>query len=139
MDQWEYMPLFIEANAREKETKTYLKEKMPDQKRFPKYMAQAMMPELNELGAQGWELVHMEPVADVGKKGDVLVSGSFRWSNTYFCVFKRRKTVATVMPLNAAGQPAFPAQPAQPPAHTLPQQPQPQQVAPQPEPVEAPK
>ena len=51
-----------------------------------------MMPELDKLGDQGWELVHMEPVAKVGSKGDVMVGGeSSNWSNAYFCVLKRRK------------------------------------------------
>jgi len=68
------------------------------------------MPELNKLGEEGWELVHMEPVAKVGNKGDVLIGPNYRWSNIYFCVFKRRKpgSTAPVMPYDAAGQPAFP-------------------------------
>jgi hypothetical protein len=49
------------------------------------------MPELNRLGAKGWELVHMEP-AYVGNNEDILLhegGGSRRWTNKYFCVFKR--------------------------------------------------
>jgi hypothetical protein len=48
-----------------------------------------------KLGAEGWELVHMEPVGGVGKKGDVSFIRGYGsmtvWSNAYFCVFKRRK------------------------------------------------
>lgn len=53
-----------------------------------------MIPELNSLGDQGWEMVHMEPIGTVGKKGDVgFIAGDAmaRWSNSYFCVFKRQK------------------------------------------------
>lgn len=92
MDKWEYFPTFIEANAGNKEIKAFLKEEMPDMKNPPRYTPESMMPELNQLGEEGWELVHMEPVASVGKKGDVLFDGTGRqWSNVYFCVFKRRK------------------------------------------------
>ncbi|WP_420641646.1 hypothetical protein [Candidatus Leptofilum sp.] len=55
------------------------------------YSPQLMMPELNRLGAKGWELVHMEPVY-VGSNEDVLIEeggGMRRWTNKYFCVFKR--------------------------------------------------
>jgi hypothetical protein len=86
--QWDYFTTFIEANANTKELQAYLKQAMPDVKNPPRYSPQAMMPELNNLGEQGWELVHMEPVAAVGKKGDVRFD-SGRWSNMYFCVFKR--------------------------------------------------
>lgn len=91
MDQWEYLPIFVEANARDKEIKSFLQERIPDLKKPPRYMSESMIPKLNELGAQGWELVHMEPVAGVGKKGDVLFDGGLQWSNVYFCVFKRRR------------------------------------------------
>lgn len=91
MDQWEYLPTYLEANASKKEVKQFLKNRL-DVKRPSRYMPEAMMPQLNELGAQGWELVHMEPVARVGKKGDVLFANIGRhWSNVYFCVFKRMR------------------------------------------------
>lgn len=93
MEQWEYFPTFIEANARDKGIKSYLQQRVPDLKKPPRYMPESMMPKLNELGAQGWELVHMEPVAGVGKKRDVLFDGGHQWSNVYFCVFKRRRPV----------------------------------------------
>lgn len=119
MEQWEYMPTYLKAEATTKEIKTFLKDQNPDQRRFPRYTAQALIPELNELGTQGWELVHMEPVPGLGNKGDVKFNGSGNeWSNVYFCVFKRRKNIPTVMPLNANGQPAFPAQQAPQPQPT---------------------
>jgi len=109
MEQWEYWPTYMEAKATKKDMREYLKSKVPDLKRPPKFMVEALMPKLNEMGEQGWELVHMEPVPALGSKGNVLF-GSREWSNVYFCVFKRRKpgTAPVVMPVNAAGQPAYP-------------------------------
>lgn len=89
MNQWEYLTKFVEANTETAESQMYADVyagEMP-----PTYTPEALMPELNRLGAKGWELVHMQPVA-IGKNHDVLVhegGGNRRWSNTYFCVFKR--------------------------------------------------
>jgi len=93
MEKWEYMTTFLEANAKSKEAKEFLK-KTVNKKNPPRYLPQAMMPDLNKFGDEGWELVHMEPVAAVGKNGDVRFDNNGRWSNTYFCVFKRRKAAA---------------------------------------------
>lgn len=106
MEQWEYLPTYIEANAKKKEIRQFLQEQA-GVKRPPAYMVESLMPALNRLGAEGWELIHMEPVPKLGSKGDVLFGGGYRWSNVYFCVFKRRKSVPQVMPVNAEGQPAF--------------------------------
>lgn len=107
MEQWEYLPTYIEANARDKDTRQYLKENIGTN-RPPRYMVEALMPELNKLGADGWELVHMEPVPRVGRRGNVLLGARQQWSNVYFCVFKRRKpgTVQPVLPVDSDGNPA---------------------------------
>ncbi len=91
LQQWEYLTTFMEADAaREADFLNHLrdwKEGMPD------FTPEALMPRLDYLGADGWELVHMQPVG-VGKRADVLIqdgSGNRFWSNTYFCVFKRPK------------------------------------------------
>lgn len=99
MEQWEYMPTYIEANATKKDIKQFLKDKF-GKKRPPRYMVESLMPELNRLGAEGWELVHMEPVSKLGSKGDVLFGAGYRWSNVYFCVFKRRKHLPDATPLS---------------------------------------
>ncbi len=105
MDQWEYLPTFIEANANKKAVKQYIKERLPDVKRPPRHMPESMMPQLNELGAEGWELIHMEPVRAVGRKRDVLFeSFGRRWSNVYFCVFKRRVGAAVDQPVAQSGE-----------------------------------
>lgn len=117
MDQWEYLPIHIKAEAKSKEIKEFLKTQMPDVKRFPKHLPQAMMPELNELGAQGWELVHMEPIPDVGRKADVYFNGGdSNWSSVYFCVFKRRKNI----PAPSRVPPEQPSQPASAPPPVTP-------------------
>ena len=87
MQQWEYLTLFLEADKRGADSLTYSIES----KELASYSPELMMPELNRLGAKGWELVHMEPVI-IGKNHDVLVQeggGMPRWAKNYFCVFKR--------------------------------------------------
>ena len=93
MEKWEYLTTFLQANA---ESEAYQRAVKLGQvpKNVSKYAVQATIPALNALGADGWELVHMEPIQAVGKSGDVgfgttSISG-FNWSNTYFCVFKRK-------------------------------------------------
>lgn len=116
MEKWEYQTRFFEARAKGRDVKSFIKEEFD--KRPKRYSPEAMIPELNELGEEGWEIIHMEPVARVGGKEDVLFDDGYRWSNTYFCVLKRRKpgSYVPVMPLDAQGKPAFPqSQPAQQP------------------------
>jgi len=87
--QWEYLTLFVEADAKREED--FLREHWDWKEGIPPYAPQAMMPQLDSLGAQGWELVHMQPVS-VGGKEDLLItdgSGSRTWTSRYFCVFKR--------------------------------------------------
>jgi len=85
MNKWEYLTEMIAADALE-ESK-FLSSTYPGVE-FPKFAVQAAMPRLDELGSDGWELVHMEPVR-LGANGDV---GDLEyWTNIYFCVFKRPK------------------------------------------------
>ena len=90
--KWEYHTTFVYANAGKQGD--FVEQKWP-QRHLPEYAPEAMIPELNELGEQGWELVHMEPVGGVGKKGDVSFTRGYGtmtvWSNAYFCVFKRHR------------------------------------------------
>ncbi len=118
MAQWEYLTLFVEANARPKETQEFLKRRFP-KKKFVRYSPESLMPELDRLGAEGWELVHMEPVAQVGGKGDVLFPAGTKWGRTYFCVFKRAKTelsrpIPTTPPVQAQPTPPAPQAPVTP-------------------------
>ncbi len=87
MQEWEYHTQFMFARVDRE-----FREMMPPDVDLAKFAPQTMIPELNELGSQGWELVHMEPVF-VGRNDDVLIhdseSDGRQWSNGYFCVFKR--------------------------------------------------
>ena len=87
MQTWEYLSLFLEATQQGSEAMAYSLES----EQLAAYSPKLLMPELNRLGAKGWELVHMEP-AYVGNNEDILMhegGGSRRWTNKYFCVFKR--------------------------------------------------
>ncbi len=89
--KWEYLTIFVEADARREED--FLRAGWDWKTGIPPYTPQAMIPQLDSLGEQGWELVHMQP-AFVGSKADVLVadsSGTRTWTSAYFCVFKRPK------------------------------------------------
>lgn len=90
MPKWEYYTLFLKADARREEE--FLQSIASWKDGIPLYTPESLIPGLNTLGAEGWELVHMEPVV-VGNKGDVLVqdsgSGGRSWASQYFCVFKR--------------------------------------------------
>jgi hypothetical protein len=87
-ERWEYYTEFVEAEV------AYQPEALAQ--KFPgvalsKYAIQATLPRLNQLGEQGWELLHMEPLY-VGKNQDVRFSDpSGSYTHTYFCVLKRPK------------------------------------------------
>jgi|GEM_PF-554569 len=88
-EKWEYLTTFVEARVKGKDIRNYIKENFDKKPR--KHSPEAMIPDLNKLGAEGWELVSMEPVADIGGKEDILIAGEGRkWTAVYFCVFKRR-------------------------------------------------
>jgi hypothetical protein len=77
-ERWEYLTTFVSADSGDNSGDK------------PKYAPESMARILNQYGADGWELVHMQPVY-VGKNNDVALPGaSDRWTNRYFCVFKRR-------------------------------------------------
>lgn len=107
MEKWEYMTRFFEAEATDKQMKEFIKTKFG--KRPRRFSPESMIPELNRLGDEGWEIIHMEPVARVGGKDDVLFSDDYRWSNTYFCVLKRRKP-GSYIPTQGGEGPAVTAQ-----------------------------
>ncbi len=65
---------------------------MPHEKPLP-YDFRALIPQLNQRGMDGWELVTLVPV-HMGINGDMRIGGDTnfdgRWTNTYLCTFKRR-------------------------------------------------
>ena len=93
-ERWEYLTKFMWAHTENRGAEEYIQQSWPNLN-LEKYSPETMMPELNSYGDRGWELVHMQPVGAVGKNRDVgFVAGEVtpRWSNAYFCVFKRRKS-----------------------------------------------
>jgi hypothetical protein len=91
MQQWEYFTTFIEADVNL--SKRDIIAMFPDIADTGKYDPRAMISELDSLGQDGWELIHMQPVV-VGSNFDVAAGGSENttkgpWTNKYFCVFKR--------------------------------------------------
>lgn len=114
MAQWEYLTTFVEARVKGDEIKQFIEEQFDKKPR--KHSPESMIPDLNSLGKEGWELVHMEPLPRVGRKADIQFD-NHSWSSTYFCVFKR-ELPATDLPLSIGKQTrqAAPDTPATPPA-----------------------
>lgn len=88
MEKWEYQTRFFEAKVNSDQIKSFVESSF--NKKAKRHSPEAMIPELNALGAEGWEIIHMEPVARVGGKEDVRMADG-GWSSTYFAVLKRRK------------------------------------------------
>lgn len=86
MAQWEYLTTFLKADAKDKDIKQFIEQTFS--KKAKRHAPESMIPELNKLGIAGWELVHMEPVPEVGRKEDIQFD-PYHWGSTYFCVFKR--------------------------------------------------
>lgn len=87
--QWEYLTDIVWANVNDEGTREFIAERWPDYQ--PKeHDVAAAMPRLNMWGRAGWELVHMQPVEGVGKRGDINFGSTMvKPSAAYFCVFKR--------------------------------------------------
>ena len=86
LPQWEHHIEYIIADAHNAQTKDFLATRYRGEK-MPRYAVQASILRLDTIGAQGWELVHMEPVW-VQNDGSVS-SATGVGTNTYLCVFKR--------------------------------------------------
>jgi hypothetical protein len=92
MEKWEYLTTYLYADIEKKGAREFIRQRWPNWTKPPKFAPPAMIPELNTFGEEGWELVYMQPVAGIGDNGDVYFPGeSYRYSNAYFCVFKRQK------------------------------------------------
>lgn len=94
MEQWEYLTFFAYADANLQ--RDALKQRFPADKSFPKYTPLALIPQLDELGAEGWELISLDPVVK-GDNDDICffkwsgAASSGTWSHTYLAVLKRRR------------------------------------------------
>ena len=112
--RWEYRTTVFYAKAHEPETKAYLQSVWPGWDP-PRSAPQALGPKLNDYGADGWELVSIQPVHLDGD-ANVLIHGGpnasdgaitgmikaqariptttgsepTRYTNAYLCAFKRQ-------------------------------------------------
>jgi len=93
MEQWEYLTLFLEARVQDKDMRQYIETRF--NKKPKKFSPESMIPRLNQLGEQGWEMIHIEAVGRVGRQENVQ-DDPYAWSNTYFCVFKRPKPASSI-------------------------------------------
>jgi len=113
--RWEYRTTVFYAKAHEPESKAYIQAVWPGWNP-PRHAPQALIPKLNDYGADGWELVQLQPVY-LDDDAAVLVHGGprasaddpitgmvkakaripstgggnepTRYTNAYLCVFKR--------------------------------------------------
>lgn len=87
MMTWEYYTVYLEANM-ERDGVANSAEIPPGD--HPRFSPHALMPDLNALGAKGWELIHMQPV-DYTPNTMVKRESAmpWNWGPLYFCVFKR--------------------------------------------------
>ena len=110
--RWEYRSVVLQAKADNPETKAFLQSLWPGWEP-PRFAPQALIPKLNDYGAEGWELVHIQPV-HLDDDANVLIHGGetsadaitsmikakasipsrttsepTRYTNVYFCAFKR--------------------------------------------------
>jgi hypothetical protein len=88
--KWEYRTLFLKAEA--EHVMDFLQENWNWKNGIPRNTPESLIPRLDALGEDGWELIHMQPVI-AGNNADVLLNDPsvLRWTSTYFCVFKRPK------------------------------------------------
>jgi hypothetical protein len=91
MQKWEYLTVLIDA-------KTEITHERLDplgQKMF-QYNPSRLMPQLNELGAVGWELISSTPVV-AGSNQDLKIAttGPGEYGRVYLCIFKRPIESAT--------------------------------------------
>jgi len=91
-ERWEYMTKFIWASLENAGAREYISKRWPNWNNPAKHTPASMIPELNDWGAQGWELIHMEPIEGVSSDGEIVYAhaGAASRSHYYFCVFKRR-------------------------------------------------
>jgi hypothetical protein len=87
-ERWEH---FVELITADSQYETPFVQQFYPQGRVPVFAIQSILPRLNHLGEQGWELVHIQPVR-TGNNGDIMIEagGAREWTNVYLCAFKRR-------------------------------------------------
>lgn len=95
-EHWEYDIVLLTADA--KRERDFPRTTWPDIE-FPRYAPQSLIPQLNDAGAMGWELVSIQPVV-MGMNGDVISGGgSGMAARDYLCTFKRRMSTRASIPM----------------------------------------
>ena len=94
MTRWEYLTRVFVLDKEEEVVINYVQREYPerDWKELPKFDLLALEAWLNKCGEEGWDLVRLEPVNDVGKNGDlgyIYPDAYNTWRNKFLCVFKR--------------------------------------------------
>lgn len=93
-DVWEYVTRFIFADIENNGAREYISKNYNFSYSIPKFTPLSLIPILNQYGAEGWELIHIEPIRMVGKNHDIYYhsgdANNTQWSNVYFCAFKRK-------------------------------------------------
>ncbi len=93
MQKWEYLTLLMTSEV-EPESAAALRRRFPEDKRFAKFTPAALIPQLDEWGEEGWELMSAQPVR-TGDNEDIYISASsgmqMLFTHTYLCIFKRPK------------------------------------------------
>jgi hypothetical protein len=94
MTQWEYLTRVFVLDKEDEVAIDYIQSEYPDRdwKELPKYDVLTLEAWLNKCGEEGWELVRLEAVDALGKKGDVgmVYPDAYpAYRHRYLCVFKR--------------------------------------------------
>lgn len=91
METWEYLTTTLVTDTRT--TPVPASDDIPSGD-HPRYSVHTLMPQLDQFGSKGWELVSVLPVQE-GNNGDLRTcdASSGQWTYTYFATFKRRTTI----------------------------------------------
>ncbi|MFN8466331.1 MAG: DUF4177 domain-containing protein [Caldilineaceae bacterium] len=87
MTSWEYLSTILTADINYPGAWNATQEAVAGWDNPPVYTSEALIPQLNYYGRQGWELVSLQPV-QIGKDGEVRATSG---TNSYLAVFKRRQ------------------------------------------------
>ena len=94
MTHWEYLVRVFFSDKEDEVAVSYILQNYPerDWKVLPKYDLLSLEAWLNQCGSEGWELVRLETVDELGKNGDLgYAYPELRtWRSKFLCVFKRQ-------------------------------------------------
>jgi hypothetical protein len=90
VENWEYTAVTWNASTGNEGAIEYIKKRWPKWTKIAKYSVESLIPGLNRLGKDGWELVHMESVWLDDDGAVIMARGAFGSTSAWFCVFKRK-------------------------------------------------